>query len=84
MDYITILGLVAASLSTLAFIPQVIKTWQTKSAKDLSFAMFFLMFTATALWLIYGFLMAALPIILANATILVLLAIILYFKLTYK
>jgi MtN3 and saliva related transmembrane protein len=84
MDYITILGLVAASLSTLAFIPQVIKTWQTKSAKDLSFAMFFLMFTATALWLIYGLLMSALPIIVANATVLVLLAIILYFKLTYK
>jgi MtN3 and saliva related transmembrane protein len=84
MDYITILGLVAASLSTLAFIPQVIKTWQSKSAKDLSFVMFFLMFAATALWLVYGLLLSALPIIMANGTILILLAIILYFKLTYK
>ncbi|MCU0447120.1 MAG: SemiSWEET transporter [Microscillaceae bacterium] len=84
MDFITILGLVAATLSTLAFIPQVIQTWQTKSAKDLSFAMFFLMFTATALWLVYGLMLSALPIIVANGTILVLLGVILYFKLIYK
>lgn len=84
MDFVTVLGLVAATLSTISFIPQVIKTWQSKSAKDLSFAMFFLLFTATALWLIYGFMIQALPIILANLTVLTLLSIILYFKLIYK
>ncbi len=84
MNYIEILGLVAAALSTLSFIPQVIHTWKTKSAKDLSFAMFSIMFTATALWLIYGFLIAALPVIIANGLVLVLLGIILYFKIVYK
>ncbi len=37
MDLITILGLVAGTLTTLAFLPQLIKIWQTKSAKDISF-----------------------------------------------
>jgi MtN3 and saliva related transmembrane protein len=84
MDYVKILGLVAASLSTLSFVPQVIKTWQSRSAKDLSLAMFSLMFTATALWLIYGIIISDLPIIVANGLILILLTIILYFKITYK
>ena len=81
--FTTILGLIAAIISTLAFIPQVIKTWRSKSAKDLSFLMFFAMFTSTVLWLVYGILLNALPIILANATILFLLGIILYFKVIY-
>lgn len=79
-----VLGLVAAFLSTVSFLPQVFKTWRSKSARDLSFAMFSLMFTATALWLVYGIILNALPIILANGVILVLLTIILYFKITYR
>jgi MtN3 and saliva related transmembrane protein len=84
MNYIEILGLIAAAFSTVAFLPQVIYTWKTKSAKDLSLAMFLILFTATALWFIYGILLVARPIIIANGIILVLLAIILYFKIKYK
>ena len=54
-DTITILGLIAAILTTIAFIPQAIKTWKTKHAKDLSLMMLVLQFTGLIIWFIYGF-----------------------------
>ncbi len=44
MDYIEILGLIAATLTTAAFVPQVYKTWQQKSTKDISLTMYLVMF----------------------------------------
>ena len=66
MDSLTILGLTAATLTTSAFLPQVIKTWQSKSANDFSFGMLISFSLGVFLWLIYGIAKNELPIILAN------------------
>ena len=84
IDLVTVLGLVAATFTTIAFIPQVIKTARTKSTKDISKAMFTLMSSASFLWLIYGFLIGSLPVIIANLFLLILSTIILTYKLKYK
>ena len=84
MDYVKIIGLIAAVCTTIAFLPQVLKTWRSKSAKDLSLGMFSLFFTGVALWLVYGILQGDLPIILANGVTLILAGSLLFFKLTYK
>lgn len=67
-----LLGLLAGSLTTAAFIPQVVKTWQSKSAEDISYAMFALFSLGVFLWLLYGVAIGAMPIILTNAVTLVL------------
>ncbi len=83
MNYITILGLVAAACTTISFLPQVIKVWKTKSTKDISLGMFSLMTIGLFLWLYYGILTIQIPIILANAISFILALIILIFKLKY-
>jgi len=84
MDTSTVLGIVAGSLTTLAFIPQVVKIWRTRSTHDISLGMFLLFSTGLVLWLVYGVLTGSWPIIIANAVTLVLALTILYFKLRYK
>ncbi len=84
MDYITILGLVAATLTTVAFLPQMIKTWKSKSAKDVSLGMLITFCIGVFLWLIYGIYLQALPIILANLLTLIFNLIILGFKIKYR
>ncbi len=84
MTAIMILGLVAAGLTTVAFIPQVHKTWKTKSAKDLSLGMYLIFTGGVILWLIYGILKEDIPIIAANVVTLSLTLILLYFKIFYK
>lgn len=66
------LGLVAGSLTTIAFVPQVYQTWKSRSAKDISLGMFLLFSTGVSLWLVYGIRIGALPIIIANALTLIL------------
>jgi MtN3 and saliva related transmembrane protein len=84
MDLITILGLVAATLTTFSFLPQMLKTWQTKSAKDVSYAMLITFNTGVFLWLMYGISLRALPIILANGVTLFFNLIILWLKIKYR
>jgi MtN3 and saliva related transmembrane protein len=84
MDFITILGLVAATLTTFSFLPQMLKTWQTKSAKDVSYAMLITFNTGVFLWLMYGVSLNALPIIVANGVTLVFNLIILWLKIKYR
>ena len=67
MDFLTILGLAAATITTISFLPQMFKTWQTKSAKDVSMVTLITFITGVFLWLIYGIYLQALPIILANS-----------------
>ncbi|MEL6922731.1 MAG: SemiSWEET transporter [Bacteroidota bacterium] len=81
MDFTTILGLVAACLTTGALIPQSVKVIRTKSTEDLSLWMFLLMFTGLWLWLIYGLLLWQLPIIFANTFAIIFSSIILFYKL---
>jgi MtN3 and saliva related transmembrane protein len=78
---VTLLGLLAGMLTTVAFIPQVIKTWRTRSTHDISLAMFAIFTAGVFTWLIYGLLIGDLPVILANCVTLVLAGTIVFFKL---
>ena len=79
-----VLGMVAGTLTTVAFVPQVLKTWRSKSAKDVSYSMF-LIFTAGVLcWLFYGIVINAAPIIIANSVTLVLAFTMLVMKFIYR
>lgn len=84
MLFVDVLGLAAGGLTTIAFVPQVIKTWQSKSCEDLSWGMFSLFTAGVALWLVYGIVLGAVPIILANLATLVLASVILFFKAKYR
>jgi MtN3 and saliva related transmembrane protein len=84
IDIYEIIGLVAAVLTTTSFIPQVVKTWKTKSAGNLSLTMYIAMFTGIVLWLIYGIHLGSLAMILANAVTAILTLIIIIFKLRYE
>jgi MtN3 and saliva related transmembrane protein len=81
MNGIEILGFVAATLTTAAYIPQVIRTIKTKSTEDLSLAMFSMMFTGMVCWMVYGFLIDNKPLIIANIIASGLSFIILFYKL---
>ena len=64
---IDLIGYVAAICTTIAFAPQLAKAWRTRSTSDISLGMFSLLVIGIVLWLVYGVLIASLPIILANA-----------------
>ncbi len=84
MDYIIIVGMIAAFLSTVSSLPQVIKTIKLKETKDISFWMWAFLAVGIFLWLIYGLLKTDLPIILANGISLFLVSIVLGLKIKYK
>lgn len=75
------IGYVAGALTTFAFLPQVWKTWRSRSAEDLSLAMLLSFCLGLVLWLIYGFLNTQWPIIIPNIITLALTGTILVFKL---
>ncbi len=84
MVFVDIIGFMAAILTTTAFIPQVLKTWKSKSTKDISLGMFLLFSLGVFLWLVYGILIESLPVIMANFVVFIFASIILFFKLRYK
>ncbi len=84
MELITLLGLVAATCTTISFLPQAIKTIKTKHTKDLSLGMYTVLTTGVFLWFLYGILIQNLPIILANGITLVFTATILFLIIKYK
>jgi len=84
MDQVTLIGLLAGTLTTIAFIPQLQQTWRTRSAQDVSLGMLLTFIIGVFLWLVYGLLLGALPIILANLVTLVLTLAILILKVRYR
>jgi MtN3 and saliva related transmembrane protein len=62
-----VVGFIAALLTTAAFIPQFVRIWKTRSTRDLSWTMTGLFTVGVGSWLVYGILMGALAIIVANA-----------------
>ena len=74
------LGFMAGALTAVAFLPQVIKTWRTRSASDLSTAMLLAQSVGVALWIVYGVAIGSLPVIMANVVTLVLALLLLAFK----
>ena len=78
------IGYLAATLTTTAFIPQALLTWRTRRADGVSLWMYSIFVIGVALWLTYGWLSAAWPVIVANALTLLLAVFILIMKLVYK
>ncbi|HPE47141.1 MAG TPA: SemiSWEET transporter [Hyphomonas sp.] len=74
------IGLVAAILTTLSFLPQAVLVIRTRRTEGISLAMYAMFTTGVAGWLVYGVLAGALPVILANAVTLVLASVILVIK----
>ncbi len=84
MTGIQILGMVAGTITSITFLPQVLQVWKTKSAKDLSLMMLLLLTTGVSLWLVYGLAIMDGAIIYTNSMVLLMTLILLFFKLKYK
>ena len=84
MGWIELLGFTAGTLSAVMFLPQVIRTWKLKSAKELSLLMISLVTSSVILWVIYGILISNIVIIYTNSIVLVLSLFLLYFKFKFK
>ncbi|MFL2588018.1 MAG: hypothetical protein CBC81_005435 [Flavobacteriaceae bacterium TMED121] len=63
---IEIVGLIAASFTTLAFVPQVFKIWKNRNISGVSISMYVIMLIGISMWLLYGFLIKSLAVIVAN------------------
>ena len=83
MQLIDIVGYLAATLTTAAFFPQVLKVWQSKSTKDLALPTLLSFIAGVSMWLVYGLLVRSTPIIMANSVTLILNIVILCFKIKY-
>jgi len=84
IDKFEIIGFIAAILTTSAFVPQVYKTWKTKSVENLSLATYIVFFIGIVLWLIYGIYLNSLAMIVSNIVTGALILLLLFFKLKYK
>ena len=84
MNFIRILGFIAASLTTVATLPQVLKVIKTKKTTDLSLLMYITMTTGVLFWFIYGLYIVDYPLIIANFITFMLSVTILIFKIKYK
>ena len=80
-DYV---GYAGGFVSAITFLPQVIKLWKTKSVKDLSSLTLFFLFLNVSLWLVYGIMWNAMPIMLTNGIVLSMIIIMIYFKIRYN
>ena len=67
MDHLLIIGSVAGTLTTIAFLPQVIQAYKTKHTKDLSMTMYLVLSLGLIMWIIYGVYTRSLPVIVANS-----------------
>ena len=81
--WITILGLIAAALTTSAYVPQVIKAIKTKETGDISLGMYVTLIIGVVLWLVYAFLIWNIPLLVANGISLVISTWILILKIKY-
>jgi MtN3 and saliva related transmembrane protein len=84
MDMITITGFAAAALTTGSFLPQAIKTIQTKDTSGISLFMYSLFALGTLLWMLFGLFSNNMPVFIANAVTLIFACIILGYKIKYK
>ncbi|WP_253308534.1 MULTISPECIES: SemiSWEET transporter [unclassified Rickettsia] len=83
-DYTEIMGYIAGILTTIAFVPQVIKTYQSRSTQNISLSMYVIYCTSVVLWLIYGILINSFPLIITETITLILSGAILIMKCLWK
>ena len=84
MAFVDILGYTAGAITSLTFLPQVIKTWKDKSAKDISMNMFLIAATNEVMWIVYGVLLNNWVIIATNTVVLAMSLVMISFKLRFK
>jgi len=82
--YQELLGFTAAALSTISFLPQLIKIWRFRSVKDISTGMYVIYTFSVILWLIYGIIIKSEPLILAEILTLIFVSTILIMKCLWK
>ena len=78
-----LLGICAGTLTTVSFIPQLIRVWSTKSAKDISWGMLFIFCAGLTLWIWYGISIRAVPVIAANSVTFFFVLILITLKIRY-
>jgi MtN3 and saliva related transmembrane protein len=83
MELVDFVGYSAATLTTVAFLPQVFQIWKSKSTKDLALPTLLSFIAGVSMWLVYGLLLNSAPVIVANTITLLLNLAILRFKLKY-
>lgn len=71
MDLAEVFGYIGTVLSTVAFLPQVLRAWKTKETKDLSISTFLLIGTGSIFWFLYGIFTNGTPVIIANGIIVI-------------
>ena len=84
MNATELIGYLAALLTTIAFIPQVLHIWRLRSGRGISLGMYAIFTSGVVLWLIYGILMGAWPIIAANVVTLTLALAIIAMAIRYR
>lgn len=83
MDWTQVLGLTAGCLTSSSTFPQILKTWKTKDARDVSVGMFSVLLCGVILWVLYGIKKSDVPIVATNSLAILLNSIMLFFKLRY-
>ena len=84
MTITDLLGFTAGTCTTLAFLPQVIQVWKSRSAADISLGMYAIFVAGTILWLSYGLYASLLPMIVTNVVTLILASAVLFMKLRFE
>jgi MtN3 and saliva related transmembrane protein len=84
MNWYDYLGYLGSFLTSITFVPQVYKAWQTKSVGDLSRWMVIIVVTSATVWLFYGIAIASGPVIVANTVVLIFSLVLLFFTFTFK
>lgn len=77
------IGFAAAACTTLAFVPQAVRVWRTRSAEDISLAMYLILVAGIAMWIVYGALIRSEPLVAANVVSLALAGAVLAGKLRF-
>ena len=83
MPFVDIIGYIAGLLILISIIPQIVKSWKTKSTKDISLLRYLIYVAGIMLWLIYGVILINGPMIIVNSINLILASTIVYLKLKY-
>ena len=84
MNTLDLLGICAGTLTTIAFVPQVVKTWRSRSSADISTRMYVIFALGVFMWLLYGIALNSFPIILSNIVTLILALCMLSLKYRYR
>ncbi len=83
-ETVTAIGYIAGTLTTISFLPQLIKTWRCRSAREISWGLLLVFAAGVSFWLIYGLELRSAPIIVANVATLILVLLILGLKVYYQ